>query len=215
MTAQDIIYRFVKHSYFDSQVVIHETDAMYKPDIATITRDLRVNEYEIKVSLADLRKELDYIDFVRSDHELQIPMQFDDGVYDMRLNEPHEKYLERQKAYFESGHKKFTRDDNKYRKHRHYLFNEVPQYMRGRECYRPNRFYFLIPKELYEAEKDRLDAIPMYGVIDAQYFSSLKRCQQIHKGQVGADTVWRAALNLSHKVVYDESLIQERIGDNE
>lgn len=203
MTSEDIIYRFVNRAYFDGHVVVHESDAMYKPDIATITRDLMVNEYEIKVSLSDLRKELEYIDFVTRDHNAQIPMQFDDGIWDMRTDESYESRTARRQSYNESGHKKFTRDDNKYRKHRHYLFNEVPQHVRGQDTYRPNRFYFLIPKELYEAEKTRLDAIPMYGVIDAQYFSSLKRCRQIHKGQVGANTVWQAALNLSHKVVYE------------
>lgn len=204
MTAQDIIYRFTRGSYFDGQVVVHETDAMYKPDIATITRDLMVNEYEIKVSLQDLRKELDYIEFVIRDHEKQIDMEFDGGIYDMRLDEPYESRLERQRAWNATGHRKFRRSDNKYRKHRHYLFNEVPHYLNADNTYRPNRFYFLIPRELYEAEKDRLDAIPKYGVIDAQFFSSLKRCQQIHKGTVDANTVWQAALNLSHKVVYEK-----------
>ena len=206
MTSQDIIYRFVKRSYFDGQVVVHETDAMYKPDIATITRDLTVSEYEIKVSLADLRKELDYIEFVIRDHEAGIPLEFDNGVFDMRTDETYEQRNERRAAWEATGHKKFSRSDNKYRKHRHYLFNETPHYF-AKTSYRPNRFYFLIPKELYEAEKERIDAIKMYGVIDAQYFSSLKRCQRIHNETVDAHTVWQAALNLSHKVVYEEPLV--------
>jgi hypothetical protein len=175
---------------------------MYKPDIATITRDLTVSEYEIKVSLQDLRKELDYIDFVTSDHQKHITMEFDNGIHDQRLNEPWEAREKRREAYTATGHHKYRRDDNKYRKHRHYLFNEVPHYV-SPESYRPNRFYFLIPRDLYEAEKTRLDAIPFYGVIDAQTFLSLKRCRQIHKKQVDARTVWQAALNLSHKVVYE------------
>lgn len=202
MTAKDIIYRFISRAYFDGHVVVHEADAMYKPDIATITRDLKVNEYEIKVSIQDLRKELDYIDFVIRDHEAQITMEFDNGVWDTRIDETHESRMERYKSWRETGHAKYNRADNKYRKHRHYLFNETPSYM-GEGAYRPNRFYFLIPRELYEAEKERLDAITLYGVIDAQYFSSLKKCRPIHKGTVGANTVWQAAYNLSHKVVYE------------
>ncbi len=202
-TAQDIIYHFVRRAYFDGHIVVHEPDVMYKPDIATITRDLRVNEYEIKVSLQDLRKELDYIDFVTKDHQNQIPMEFDNGVHDQRLNEPWEDREKRRAAWMATGHSKYRRDDNKYRKHRYYLFGETPHYM-APDSYRPNRFYFLIPKELYEAEKARIDAIPMYGVIDARTFFSLKRCRQIHQGQVSPRIIWQAALNLSHKVVYDD-----------
>ena len=203
MTAQDIIYRFVSRAYFDGHVVVHEADAMYKPDIATITRDLKINEYEIKVSAQDLRKELDYIEFVIRDQQQGIDPFFDTFT-DMRV--PHEQRQEQMRLWRESEPKKYRRSDNKYRKHLHYLYNKTPDYGGGS---RVNRFYFLIPKELYELEKARLDAVPMYGVVDAQSFYSLKRCRQLHKDEADARTVWQAALNLSHKVIYKEPLIEE------
>lgn len=190
-TSADIINRFIKGAYFDSKVVVHETDWLYKPDIAVIGNDLMVSEYEIKVSLSDLRKELDYIEFVMSDHENGID-HFYNTFTDYR--EPLEVRQEKMRLWSETMPKKYRRDDNKYRKHLHYLYDKTPEYG-GRT--RVNRFYFLIPKWLYEAEKERLDNIPMYGVVDAQYFSSLKRCRQIHKGQIDPRTIFQTALNLS------------------
>lgn len=54
-TSADIIKRFTSRAYFDGRIVAHETDWLYKPDIAIVSRDLMVSEYEIKVSLQDLR----------------------------------------------------------------------------------------------------------------------------------------------------------------
>lgn len=193
-TSEEIIKRFSKGACFDSKIVAHETNWLYKPDIAVISNDLLVSEYEIKVSLPDLRKELDYIEFVIRDQEQGIDPFFNTFT-DMRVS-----YEERQaqmKLWNESMPKKYRRDDNKYRKHLHYLYGKEPKY--GGKS-RVNRFYFLIPKWLYEAEKERLDKIPMYGVVDAQYFSSLKKCRRIHSGQLDSRTIFQTALNLSWRL---------------
>ena len=193
-TSEDIISRFSRGAYFDSKVVAYETNWLYKPDIAVIGSDLMVSEYEIKVSLQDLRKELDYIEFVIKDQQENIDPFFNTFT-DMRV--PYEERMEQMRLWQESEPKKYKRNDNKYRKHLHYLYDKSPKY--GAKS-RVNRFYFLIPKWLYEAEKERLDSIPMYGVVDAQHFSSLKRCRQIHKGTLDTRTVFQTALNLSWRL---------------
>lgn len=200
MTANEIIANFYHRAYFDGHVVFHESDHLYKPDIATISRDLRVNEYEIKVSLQDLRKELDYIDFVISDHDQNIPATIQ--LFDFQQNgqndvDAWDQYQKEKNKRRESEPKRMTRDDNKYRKHRHYLFDERGDWA---EMNRPNRFYFLIPKELYEAEKTRIDAIPKYGVIQAETFYSLKRCYPIHNETANAQLIWQAALNVTGRL---------------
>lgn len=193
-TSKDIIRRFTSRSYFDGKVVAHETDWLYKPDIAVITRDLMVSEYEIKVSLQDLRKELDYINFVIKDHKQGVDPFFDTFT-DMRVD--YETRREQMKLWRESQPKRYQRDDNKYRKHLHYLYGKTPDY--GAKS-RVNRFYFLIPKWLYEAEKTRLDAIPMYGVVDAQTFYSLKPCRRIHSDKLDSRALFQTALNLSWRL---------------
>ena len=193
-TSSDIISRFARRVYFDSKIVAHETDWLYKPDIAVVGSDLMVSEYEIKVSIQDLRKELDYIEFVMRDHEKGID-PFYNTFTDYRESE--EFRQEQMRLWRESMPKKYHRNDNKYRKHLHYLYGETPKY--GGKA-RVNRFYFLIPKWLYEAEKERIDRIPMYGVVDADYFFSLKKCRQIHKGQLDIRTVFQIALNLSGRL---------------
>lgn len=193
-TSAEIIKRFTRGAYFDAKIVAHETDWLYKPDIAVISKDLMVSEYEIKVSIQDLRKELDYIEFVIRDQEQGIDPFFTTFT-DMRV--PYETRLEQARLWRESMPKKYHRDDNKYRKHLHYLYDKKPDY--GGKS-RVNRFYFLIPKWLYEAEKERLDKIPMYGVVDAYTFSSLKRCRRIHSGQLDPRTLFQTALNLSWRL---------------
>lgn len=193
-TSSDIINRFARRAYFDSKIVAHETDWLYKPDIAVVGNDLMVSEYEIKVSLQDLRKELDYIELVIKDHNEGIDPFFNTFT-DMRI--PYEEQREQMRLWNESQHKKYKRQDNKYRKHLHYLYDEQPDYV-GKA--RVNRFYFLIPKWLYEAEKERIDRIPMYGVVDADYFSSLKKCRQIHKGTLDSRTIFQIALNISGRL---------------
>ena len=200
LTAKDIIARFYRRVYFDGHVIFHETDYLYKPDIATISRDLFINEYEIKVSLQDLRKELDYIEFAIADHEKGIASHFDNGVLDLRLDESYEDRIKRREAYDATNTTKYNRRDNKYLKHRHYLFND-----KGRSYYgnRPNKFFFLIPKHLYEAEKERIDRIPKYGVIEAQSFYSLKKCSRLHTEVAKPQLIWQAALNITGRVRLD------------
>lgn len=193
-TSTDIINRFARRAYFDSKIVAHETDWLYKPDIAVVGSDLMVSEYEIKVSLQDLRKELDYIELVIRDQENGVD-PFYNRFSDFR--EDHETRQENLRLWRDTGNKKYSRSDNKYLKHLHYLYDKAPKY--GAKA-RTNRFYFLIPKWLYEAEKERIDRIPMYGVVDADYFSSLKKCRQIHKGTLDSRTVFQIALNLSGRL---------------
>ena len=193
-TSADIIKRFARGAYFDSKIVAHETDWLYKPDIAVVGSDLMVSEYEIKVSLQDLRKELDYIELVMKDRDNGVDPFY--NTFSSHL-ESYEERRENLRLFADTGNKKYRRDDNKYRKHLHYLYGEKPKY--GGKA-RANRFYFLIPKWLYEAEKERIDRIPMYGVVDAQNFSSLKKCRQIHKEQLDTRTVFQIALNLSGRL---------------
>lgn len=194
LTSEEIIKSFSRRAYYDSKIVAHETDWLYKPDIAVISSDLTVSEYEIKVSIQDLRKELDYIELVIKDQENGVDPFY--NTWSSYLETPEERQL-KMKIFLDTGNKKYRRDDNKYRKHLNYLYGKTPKY--GGKV-RVNRFYFLIPKWLYEAEKDRLDSIPMYGVVDAQYFSSLKRCRQIHKDQIDTRTIFQIALNLSGRL---------------
>lgn len=193
-TSQDIIERFTRRLYFDSKVIAYETDWLYKPDIAVIDKDMMVSEYEIKVSLQDLRKELDYIEFVIKDREQAID-PFYNSFTDFR--ESHEIRQEKMRLWLETAPRKYRRDDNKYRKHLHYLYGETPKYG---GMSRVNRFYFLIPRHLYEAEKTRIDAIPMYGVVDAYTFSSLKRCRRICDNKLDSRTMFQIALNLSGRL---------------
>lgn len=196
-TSKDIIERFCNRAYFDGHVVFHEADRMYKPDIATISRDLKVNEYEIKVSLSDLRKELNYIEFAISDQANNVPATIDLFDFAREGNRDYAAFVEARDEWKQSEPSKMSRDDNKYRKHRHYLFNEKGNW--GTK-YRPNRFYFLLPKHLYLAEQERLDRIPKYGVIDADSFFSLKKCQPIHNEPTDVYTVWQAALNVTGRL---------------
>lgn len=193
-TAEDIIKRFTRRSWVNGMVIAHECDILFKPDIATITSDLKVNEYEIKVSLSDLRKELDYIDFVTRDSINGIEPELKQLI--LGHEETYEEYVKRREEYHASSHPKFTRYDNKYRKHRYYLYDEKAHYVGN---YKPNRFYWILPKELYEKEKLRLDKLP-YGVIDAAYFSSLKRVKPLHNEvKIDAHDLFKVALNLTHK----------------
>lgn len=193
-SAHDIIKRFKQQVNYDGKVIVHETDWLYKPDIAIVDRELKISEYEIKVSLQDLRKELDYIEFVIKDQLDGI-----DPFYNTFTDYREDREIRQQKMQLwrESMPKKYHRDDNKYRKHLHYLYNQTPRY--GGKT-RVNRYYFLIPKPLYEAEKARIDKILPYGVVDALTFRSLKKCQSICKDTLDARTLFQIALNISHKV---------------
>lgn len=192
-TAKNIIERFTGRAYFDGYVIASEVEMLFKPDIAIIDRQHKLNEYEIKVSLSDLRKELDYIDFAMCDHESGVDLSLDYWDPDLTVDER----MARMASLNDAVYKKYRRSDNKYIKHRLYLFNEHSKYVRGG---RPNRFYFILPSYLYEAEKERIDAIPYYGVIDAQGFSSLKRCKPIHSEPVDPHALWQVALNLTGRL---------------
>lgn len=189
-TAKNIIERFTGRAYFDGHVIASECDYLYKPDIATIDRQHKLNEYEIKVSRSDLRKELTYIEMATEDHEQQRPLDFF-GIT------PQDSLKLREELLKLNQDRKYSTHDNKYVKHRYYLFDEVSKYGRGQK---PNRFYFLIPRELYEVEKERLDRIPKYGVIDAKTFFSLKRCQPLHNDPVEPHAIWQVALNLTGRL---------------
>lgn len=193
-TAGEIINRFKSRAYLDSKIVAHETDWLYKPDIAVIGSDLMVSEYEIKVSLPDLRKELDYIELVMRDHEQGIDPFFNTFTNNMVS---YEQWREQMRIWRESTPKKYRRDDNKYRKHLHYIYGQKPNH--GGMA-RVNRFYFMIPEWLYKAEKERIDRIPFYGVVDAEYFTSLKKCRRIHNSQLDSRTLFQIALNLSGRL---------------
>lgn len=182
LTANDIKESFTRRAYFDGHIIASEADRFLKPDLLTITRNLRACEYEIKVSLADLRKELMYIEAVIEDQKnhvifnsLNIPLFNPDATLELDRS------------------RKFKTYDNKYRKHRAYQFYGFEDTTGIRV---PNRFYFLIPKELYEKEKERIDAIPFYGVVDANTFYNLKLCKPIHNETMDALTIWYAAQNI-------------------
>lgn len=187
LTANEIKEAFTRRAYFDGHIVASEADRFLKPDLLTITRNLRTCEYEIKVSIADLRKELNYIEAVIEDQKkyviynsLNVPL-FNPDV------EPELNRTRKIKTY-----------DNKYTKHRAYQFYGFDQADGGRIKV-PNRFYFLISRELYEREKERIDAIPFYGVVDSQTFYNLKRCKPIHNETIDASTIWYAAQNIQGK----------------
>lgn len=182
-TADEIKKRFTRQAYFDGHIIASESEYLMKPDLFTITRDLKTSEYEIKVSLSDLRKELLYIETVIADEKAGLVHEANDIPF---LSSDEVKKLDRER--------KISTYDNKYRKHRFYLYG--CKKLMERSLHRPNRFYFLIPKYLYEIEKERIDAIPFYGVVDALTFFSLKRCTPIHKGVIDASAIWHAAQNI-------------------
>lgn len=190
-TANEIKDRFTRRAYFDGHIIASEADRFSKPDLLTITRNLRACEYEIKVSIADLRKELNYIEAVIEDHknhvifnELNIPLFDPDATRELNRSRKIKTY------------------DNKYRKHRAYLYYGFDK---GSTIAVPNRFYFLIPKDLYEKEKQRIDAIPNYGVIESYTFYSLKRCRPIHNEPMDANTIWYAAQNIQGRYLLGSS----------
>jgi hypothetical protein len=192
-SAKDIIQRFKSRAYYEDKVIAHEANWLFKPDIVTISRDHLVNEYEIKVALSDLRRELDYTDFATRDHEGQFPADFEIYI----PGESREDWQKRRDAFNSPYKKGLSRHDNKYTKHRLYLFNDHGENRRSN--YKPNRFYFIVPKELYIAEKQRLDKLP-YGVIEAGYFASLKKCTRLHSDPIELHALWQVAYNLTAKI---------------
>ncbi len=188
-TADQIKTSFSRRAYFDGHIIASEAERFLKPDLLTITRNLRACEYEIKVSIADLRKELNYIEAVIEDHKNHV-IQNEANV---SLFDPDaERELNRTR--------KIRTSDNKYRKHRHYLYKELYEIDNSGVAV-PNRFYFLISKELYLKEKERIDAIPYYGVVDSYTFYNLKRCKPIHNETMDAMTIWYAAQNIQGKYI--------------
>lgn len=188
-TAKNIKANFRHQMYYKDMVLVHETPWLFKPDIATITRDHKVNEYEIKVALSDLRRELDAIDYATQDHQQGI--WYDPSIAWLVTDSLEER--EARRAMGRETYRGIRRDSNKYLKHRYYLFGQIPKHHRGG---RPNRFYFILPSELYEAEKARLDRLP-YGVMSAKAFWSLKPCKPLHKEEVDKHVLWQVALNLT------------------
>lgn len=185
VTAKQIKDSYTKHLVLDGSIVASEVGVLMHPDLVAIDKRLWVSEYEIKVDLYDLRKELEYIEMVIEDqknhvifNDLNIPLFDPDAT--QQLNRTRKK-----KTY-----------DNKYRKHREYQFHGFEH---GGGIPVPNRFYFLIPKELYEKEKERIDAIPLYGVVDCQTYLSLKKVKPIHKEAVTPFTVFNAARSIQYK----------------
>lgn len=188
-TANEIKDRFIKRAYFDGHIVASEADRFLKPDLLTITRNLRACEYEIKVSIADLRKELNYIETVLEDQKNHVIFN---GLNIPLFNPDATRELDRTR--------KLKTYDNKYTKHRAYQFFGFDKSDGGRIKV-PNRFYFLISKELYLKEKERIDAIPFYGVVDSYTFYNLKRCKPIHNETMDALTIWYAAQNIQGKYI--------------
>lgn len=189
MNAAEIKERFTRHALFDGYIIALESSYAMKPDLLTISNNLRTCEYEIKISVADLRKELNYIEAVLEDqknhvifNDLNIPLFNPDATKELNRT------------------RKLKTHDNKYRKHRAYQFYEFDK-RENNGIPVPNRFYFLISKELYEKERERIDAIPFYGVIDSQTFFSLKRCKPIHNVPASAYSIWQSARNIQFKYI--------------
>jgi hypothetical protein len=180
ITASDIKRHFVKRAYFDDYVIAHEVDFLYKPDIVTVRRNLKVCEYEIKVSWQDLNKELNTIEFVlQEDDQIKPPNLFDMANRD--------SYYTKMRNYYKG---------NKYYKHRHYL-KGITQ---NDKLQAPNLFYFILPRELYERAESRIAKLP-YGVIDHQCFYCLKKPVALHKEPVNIMQLWHIAHNLTNKEV--------------
>lgn len=191
-TAREIKESFTRHLVADGQIVASEVGVLMHPDLVAIDKRFWVSEYEIKVDLYDLRKELEYIEMVIEDQKnhvilnsLNIPLFDPDATQE--LNRTRKK-----KTY-----------DNKYRKHREYQFHGF-EHSGGIPT--PNRFYFLIPSELYEKEKTRIDAIPFYGVINCRTYLSLKKCTPIHKETATPFTVFSAARSIQYKHIVNGTL---------
>ncbi|NQD42374.1 hypothetical protein [Glutamicibacter halophytocola] len=193
MNAAEIKQRFTRNALFSGYIVASESNYAMKPDLLTISKNLRTCEYEIKVSIADLRKELTYIEAVLEDqknhvifNQLGIPLFDPDATRELNRT------------------RKFKTYDNKYRKHRAYQFYEFDK-RENNGIPVPNRFYFLISRELYEKERERIDAIPFYGVIDSQSFLSLKRCKPIHNELASAYEIWQSARNIQFRHIVGDA----------
>ena len=184
ITATDIKQRFTINRLQSGHIIASESEYFRKPDLLTISNNLRVCEYEIKVSISDLRRELEYIETVIQD-------QKDGVVYDLGG-------MTLFNSNYDHTSRKIRTGDNKYKKHRAYQFYKLRS---GTALIGPvpNRFYFLIPDELFQKEQERLFKIPYYGVISADNFAILKKCQSIHNDEASPYMIWQAARNIQYR----------------
>lgn len=187
-TATDIIRRFRRsHHYWQTGAIMaHELECLLKPDILTIEKkNLRVREYEIKVSYSDLKRELDVIDTI---------CQTDNWV-DIHS-------LMQRRAATNEGKQIIT--SNKQLKHARNLGK-----IEG--GYRPNLFYFIMPKEIFERanSEGRFKGLP-YGVFDAQHFFCLRKPQVLHTDKViTEEMLWRICATKDNLIDRIEELEQE------
>lgn len=129
MTASDIKRRFAEH-FIDKYVVANEIRDLACSDIVVIDWEMNIREYEIKVSISDLRRELSEIEYVL-------------------CHKPREGFVN----FAENKKAKHNVYLNGFPKESQWVRNI-------NSFYCPATFSFLITEELYKKEKERIDRLP-------------------------------------------------------
>lgn len=170
MTAKEIKKRFAKH-FLSEYVIANELQDLAWSDIVAIDRDLNMREFEIKISISDLRRELKEIDFILA----HTPLEYGYGNYGENKRDKHRLFL--------TGLTGF----NRYKR-------EFPRF------YCPSTYSFLITRELYEKEKERIDRLP-YGVMDSETFQILKPAKHLKEAKkASALQLWKVAHSQNYKL---------------
>lgn len=176
MTAAEIKKQFARH-FQDKYVIANELRDLAASDIVAIDRDLNMREFEIKVTGADLRRELAEIDYVLAHNPPRGYLSYPDNKkkkHDLYLNGSPKNYewLKMADRFF---------------------------------C--PSTFSFLISRKLYEKEKYRLKRLPYGVMDSETFkilkpAKHLKEAQKATAGQL-----WKVAHNQNYKLIersYDE-----------
>lgn len=175
MTASEIKKRFAEH-FLEEFVIANELRALACSDIVAIDRNLNIREYEIKVSISDLRRELAEIEYVLANSPAEGLITFVDNK-----KCKHQIYLDR------------VKNENKWICDEHDFF-----------C--PSTFSFLITRELYEKEKERIDNLP-YGVMDSETFAVLKPAKHLKNAKkANAMQLWKIAHSQNYKIYEGEEI---------
>lgn len=170
MTANEIKKRFAEH-FLSEYVIANELRDLACSDIVAIDRNLNIREYEIKISISDLRRELKEIDFILA----HTPLEYGYGNYGENKRDKHHLFL--------NGLTNFDR----YKR-------ELPSF------YCPATYSFLITRKLYEKEKERIDELP-YGVMDSETFQILKPAKHLKEAKkASALQLWKVAHSQNYKL---------------
>lgn len=184
----EFVQKYTKRLIRAGNVVGFEAAELYRPDIVIVDYNLRVIEYEIKMSELNLLNELAVIKQVLKDRSKTINF-FEPGLWNNKQTIKRYKSQE-------------YRRQNKYAKHAYYLKNDIQDH---RKVYKPNQFYWVMPEYLYELHKKALYRLP-YGVIvirDKGKTIHRKRAQYLHDDKISTRFLWEIAYSTTKRLKED------------